>query len=149
MENRVHNFNPGPAALPLSALQEIKEDLLSYKGEGLSVMEMSHRSKSFDSIIKEAEALAKENFKIPDGYQVIFMQGGATLQFAAVPLNLIAGNQRADYINTGSWSKKAIQEAQRTGTPVIVWENGRVVEIPSSQFNVEQQQVKVTQKEKR
>jgi len=120
MENRVFNFNPGPAALPLSALQEIKEDLLSYKGEGLSVMEMSHRSKSFDSIIKEAEVLAKDNFKIPHGYKVIFMQGGATLQFAAVPLNLIAANQSADYINTGSWAKKAIQEAQQLGKAVNV-----------------------------
>jgi len=120
MENRVFNFNPGPAALPLTVLQEIKEHLVSYKGEGLSVMEMSHRSKSFDAIIKQAEALAQEIFNIPEGYKVIFMQGGATLQFAAVPLNLITGNQSADYINTGSWSKKAIQEAQKLGKTINV-----------------------------
>jgi phosphoserine aminotransferase len=120
MENRVYNFNAGPAALPLSVLEEVRDDLLSYKGEGLSVMEMSHRSKTFDSIIKEAEELAKEVFAIPGGYKVIFMQGGATLQFAAVPLNLIGDNQSADYINTGSWSKKAIQEAEKLGKNIKV-----------------------------
>ena len=120
MENRVYNFNAGPAALPLSVLEEIKKDLISYKGEGLSVMEMSHRSKTFDTIIKEAEALTKEVLSIPDGYKVIFMQGGATLQFAAVPLNLSSDGQHADYINTGSWSKKAIQEAEKLGRNVNV-----------------------------
>jgi phosphoserine aminotransferase len=120
MVNRVHNFNPGPAALPKPVLEDIKENLLSYKGEGLSVMEMSHRSKSFDSIIKEAEQLTKEILQIPKGYNVVFMQGGATLQFAAVPLNFLSGNASADYINTGSWSKKAIQEAQKLGKSVNV-----------------------------
>ena len=120
MNNRIYNFNAGPAALPLAVLEEVREDLISYKGEGLSVMEMSHRSKTFDSIIKEAEELAKEVYSIPDGYRMIFMQGGATLQFAAVPLNLLAENQSADYINTGSWSKKAIAEAQKLGKTVNV-----------------------------
>ena len=118
--HRVHNFNPGPAALPLPVLQEIQSDLLNYKGEGLSVMEMSHRSKTFDGIIKEAEELTKEVLAVPSGYKVIFMQGGATLQFAAVPLNLLGENQSADYINTGSWSKKAIEEAQKMGKKVNV-----------------------------
>ena len=85
MEKRVYNFNPGPSALPLEVLQDAQKDFVSYKGEGLSVMEMSHRSKSFETIIKETEALSKEIFKIPSGYKVIFMQGGASLQFAAVP----------------------------------------------------------------
>ena len=120
MENRIFNFNAGPAALPLAVLEEVRDDLISYKGEGLSVMEMSHRSKTFDSIIKEAEELAKEVYSIPDGYHVIFMQGGATLQFAAVPLNLLGENQSADYINTGSWSKKAIAEAEKLGKKVNV-----------------------------
>ena len=120
MNNRVINFNAGPAALPLAVLEEVRDDLISYKGEGLSVMEMSHRSKTFDSIIKEAESLAKEVYAIPSGYKVLFMQGGATLQFAAVPLNLIGENQRADYINTGSWSTKAIQEAQKIGKNINV-----------------------------
>jgi phosphoserine aminotransferase len=115
MENRVFNFNAGPAALPVTVLEEVKEDLLSYKGEGLSVMEMSHRSKTFDSIIKEAENLTREVFSIPAGYSSIFMQGGATLQFAAVPLNLLNDTQSADYIKTGSWSEKAIQEAEKLG----------------------------------
>jgi phosphoserine aminotransferase len=120
MEKRVCNFNPGPAALPLEVLQEAQQDFVNYKGEGLSVMEMSHRSKSFDAIIKEAETLAKEVFNISPGYKVIFMQGGATLQFAAVALNLIGEHQSADYINTGSWSKKAIQEAQKLGKSIQV-----------------------------
>jgi phosphoserine aminotransferase len=120
MEKRVFNFNPGPAALPLAVLQEAQQDFVSYKGEGLSVMEMSHRSKSFEAIIKEAENLTREVFKIPQGYKVIFMQGGATLQFAAVPLNLIGSDQKAAYINTGSWSKKAIQEAKKLGKAIEV-----------------------------
>jgi len=120
MENRVYNFNAGPAALPVSVLKEVREDLLSYKGEGLSVMEMSHRSKTFDSIIKEGEQLARDVFGIPNGYKVIFMQGGASFQFAAVPLNLLVDQGSADYINTGSWSKKAIQEAEKLGKNINV-----------------------------
>ena len=115
MENRVYNFNAGPAALPVSVLKEVREDLLSYKGEGLSVMEMSHRSKTFDSIIKDAEFLTREVFAIPQNYKVVYMQGGASLQFAAVPLNLLSDEQSADYINTGSWSTKAIQEVEKLG----------------------------------
>lgn len=120
MENRVYNFNAGPAALPVSVLKEVREDLLSYKGEGLSVMEMSHRSKTFDTIIKDGEQLAKDVFGIPEDYKVIFMQGGASLQFAAVPLNLLGDQGTADYINTGSWSKKAIQEAGKLGKKINV-----------------------------
>ncbi len=120
MKERIFNFNPGPAALPQSVLEEIRDDLLNYKGEGLSVMEMSHRSKTFDGIIKDAERLMKEVMGIPDGYKVLFFQGGATLQFAAVPLNLIGEGQSADYINTGSWSKKAIAEAKKLGKSVNV-----------------------------
>jgi phosphoserine aminotransferase len=115
MENRVYNFNAGPAAFPVSVLKEVREDLLSYKGEGLSVMEMSHRSKTFDAIIKEAEELTKDVFSIPQNYKVIYMQGGASLQFAAVPLNLLSDSKSADYINTGSWSTKAIEEVTKLG----------------------------------
>jgi len=120
MDNRIHNFSAGPAALPLPVLKEVQKDLISYKGEGLSVMEMSHRGKTFDGIIKDAEKLMKEVMGIPDGYKVIFMQGGATLQFATVPMNLIAEGQSADYINTGSWATKAIKEAQIIGKKVNV-----------------------------
>jgi len=120
MDNRIHNFSAGPAALPLPVLKEVQKDLVSYRGEGLSVMEMSHRGKTFDGIIKDAEDLMKEIMGIPQGYKVIFMQGGATLQFATVPLNLLAEGQAADYINTGSWSTKAIKEAQLIGKKVNV-----------------------------
>lgn len=120
MGNRVHNFNAGPAALPLAVLEEVQKDLVSYKGEGLSVMEMSHRSKTFDSIIKDAESAMKRVMNIPNGYKVLFMQGGATLQFAAVPLNLLKSGQSADYINTGAWSKKAIAEAKKLEKSVNV-----------------------------
>ncbi len=120
MEGRIYNFNPGPAALPLPVLQEAQKDLLNYKGEGISVLEMSHRSKTFDGIIKDAERLMKEIMGIPDNYKVLFMQGGATLQFAAVPLNLLGKGQFAEYVNTGSWSTKAIKEAEKLGKQVKV-----------------------------
>lgn len=120
MSERIFNFNAGPAALPQSVLEEVRDDLLNYKGEGLSVMEMSHRSKSFDGIIKAAEILMKEVMEIPDGYKVVFFQGGATLQFAAVPLNLLPDDKFADYINSGSWSKKAISEAKKLGKTINV-----------------------------
>lgn len=120
MSERIFNFNAGPAAIPQSVLEEVRDDLLNYKGEGLSVMEMSHRSKTFDAIIKSAEALMKEVMGIPDGYKVVFFQGGATLQFAAVPMNLIGEGKFADYVNSGSWSKKAISEAKKLGKSVNI-----------------------------
>jgi phosphoserine aminotransferase len=120
MKGRIYNFNPGPAALPLPVLEEAQKDLLNYKGEGISVLEMSHRSKTFDGIIKDAERLMKEIMDIPDNYKVLFMQGGATLQFAAVPLNLLGDGQFAEYVNTGSWSTKAIKEAEKLGKTVKV-----------------------------
>jgi phosphoserine aminotransferase len=120
MSDRIFNFNAGPSALPLEVLEEVQKDLLNYKGEGLSVMEMSHRSKTYDGIIKEAESLMKEVMGIPDGYKVIFFQGGATLQFAAIPMNLLSDEKSADYVNSGSWSKKAIQEAQKLGKKIKV-----------------------------
>ncbi|MGD9486467.1 MAG: phosphoserine transaminase [Calditrichaceae bacterium] len=120
MKDRIFNFNAGPAALPLSVLEEAQRDLLNYKGEGLSVMEMSHRSKTFDKIIKDTENLMKEIMGIPDGYKVLFFQGGATLQFAAVPMNLLPDGKSADYINTGTWSTKAIEEAKKLGKNVNV-----------------------------
>ncbi|MCK5032796.1 MAG: 3-phosphoserine/phosphohydroxythreonine transaminase, partial [Calditrichia bacterium] len=120
MSERVFNFNAGPAALPKEVLEEVQRDLVNYKGEGLSVMEMSHRSKTFDSIIKDAESGLKRVMSLPDNYKVIFMQGGATMQFAALTLNLLKKGESADYINTGSWSKKAIQEAQKLGKQVNV-----------------------------
>ncbi len=114
MSNRIYNFSAGPAVLPEEVLKEAQEDMLSYKGAGMSVMEMSHRSKTFDDIIKGAERDLRELLAIPENYKVLFLQGGATLQFSMIPLNFLQG--KADYINTGAWSKKAIKEAKRVGT---------------------------------
>ncbi len=117
---RVYNFSAGPSMLPLEVLKKAQEELLDYKGSGQSVMEMSHRSKEFDGIIKEAEALFREIMNIPDNYKVLFLQGGGSTQFAAIPLNFMQKNKKADYIITGVWAKKAFQEAQKYGTPRIV-----------------------------
>jgi phosphoserine aminotransferase len=113
--NRAHNFNAGPAGLPLEVMQQAQSELLDYKGTGMSIMEMSHRSKEFEAMINEAEADLRELLNVPTNYKVIFMQGGATLQFAMIPMNFRAAGASADYIVTGAWSKKAIQEAQKLG----------------------------------
>jgi phosphoserine aminotransferase len=111
---RVYNFSAGPAVLPESVLKEAAEEMLDYKGSGMSVMEMSHRSKWFDDIIKDAEKDLRELMNIPENYKVLFVQGGASLQFAAIPMNLMK-NKVADYIVTGQWAKKAFAEAQIYG----------------------------------
>ena len=107
---RVYNFSAGPAVLPEEVLKEAAAEMLDYRGTGMSVMEMSHRSKAYDTIIKEAEADLRELMGIPDNYKVLFLQGGASQQFAMIPMNLMK-NKVADYIVTGQWSKKAYQEA--------------------------------------
>jgi phosphoserine aminotransferase len=112
---RVYNFSAGPAALPEDVLKQAQEELLDWQGSGMSVMEMSHRGKEFMSIAAEAEADLRELMAIPDNYKVMFLQGGASSQFAMVPLNLIGKTGKADYMRTGSWSKKAIAEAKRYG----------------------------------
>ena len=113
--SRVYNFSAGPATLPEEVLQEAAQEMLDYKGTGMSVMEMSHRSKAFQSIIDTAEADLRELLSIPENYKVLFLQGGASQQFAMVPMNLMK-NRVADYIVTGQWAKKAWQEAQKFGT---------------------------------
>ena len=113
--SRVYNFSAGPAVLPEEVLKEAQEEMLDYRGCGMSVMEMSHRSKMFDEIIQEAEADLRELLNIPSNYKVLFLQGGASLQFAQIPMNLMK-NRVADYIVTGQWAKKAWQEAQKYGT---------------------------------
>ncbi len=115
--SRVYNFSAGPAVLPEEVLKEAAEDMMDYKGCGMSVMEMSHRSKMFDDIIKEAEADIRSLMNIPDNYKVLFLQGGASQQFSAVPMNLMK-NKKAGYIVTGQWAKKAAQEAKRYGEVV-------------------------------
>lgn len=113
--SRIWNFSAGPAALPEEVLRQVQEELLDWHGAGCGVMEMSHRGKEFTSIIEAAEADLRELMGIPANYKVLFLQGGATLQFAQIPMNLLAGRS-ADYIVTGSWSKKAFKEAARFGT---------------------------------
>ena len=110
---RVFNFAAGPAVLPEPVLEQAAQEMLDWHGSGTSVMEMSHRGKEFISIAAAAETDLRELMAIPQNYKVLFLQGGATLQFAAVPMNLLRGAKCADYVNTGEWSKKAIKEAQR------------------------------------
>jgi phosphoserine aminotransferase len=118
--SRVFNFCAGPAALPEAVLSKAQADLMDWQGRGLSIMEMSHRSDEIVSIANEAEASLRRLMGISDDYAVLFLQGGASQQFAAVPLNLAAGNQAADYVNTGQWSKKAISEAKRFADVSVV-----------------------------
>ncbi len=117
--SRVYNFSAGPAVLPLEVLEEAAAEMLDYRGSGMSVMEMSHRGKIFDGIIKEAEKDLRELMEIPDNYKVLFLQGGAWTQFAAVPMNLMK-HRKAAYIVTGQWAKKAWQEAGKYGEAVKV-----------------------------
>jgi phosphoserine aminotransferase len=112
---RIHNFSAGPAVLPEPVLLEAREDLFNFKGAGMSVLEMSHRSKAFDGIIKQAEADIRELLGVPEGYKVLFLQGGASLQFSMVPMNLLPAGGSADYVVTGSWSKSAVKEAKKVG----------------------------------
>jgi phosphoserine aminotransferase len=112
---RIYNFSAGPAMLPLPVLEEAQRDLVSLPGVGMSVLEISHRSKVFDEIIQGAEADFRALARIPEGYHVLFLQGGASLQFSMVPMNLLASGATADYIVTGSWSKKALKEAKKVG----------------------------------
>ena len=117
--SRIWNFSAGPAVLPQPVLEQIRDELLDWHGAGLGVMEMSHRGKEFTAIIEQAEADLRELLGVPANYKVLFLQGGATQQFAQIPMNLLAGefaNKSADYLVTGSWSKKAWKEAQRFGS---------------------------------
>jgi phosphoserine aminotransferase len=113
MMSRVFNFSAGPAMLPEAVLQQAQSEMLDWQGSGMSVMEMSHRGKEFMSIAEQAEADLRQLLAVPDNYKVLFLQGGASSQFAMVPMNLTRDNKRIDYVNTGSWSKKAIAEAKR------------------------------------
>lgn len=118
--SRVYNFSAGPSMLPESVLQKAAAEMLDYEGSGQSVMEMSHRSKTYDAIIKGAEALLREVMNIPDNYKVLFVQGGGSTQFSMAALNLMNKNNKADYIVTGQWAKKAAKEAARYGDVKIV-----------------------------
>jgi phosphoserine aminotransferase len=120
MTKRIHNFNPGPAALPLPVLEEIQASFLDFAGTGMSVTEVSHRSKPFENIINDAVARVKRLLGVGDEYTVLFIQGGASLQFAMVPMNLLPDGKSADYVNTGTWATKAIKEVKILGKTVRV-----------------------------
>ncbi len=117
---RVYNFSAGPAILPEQVLKKAADEMLDYRNTGMSVMEMSHRSKEFEDIINEAESLLRDLMKIPDNYHVLFLQGGASSQFAMVPLNLFRKSKKCDLVHTGNWTQKALSEAKRYGTVNIV-----------------------------
>jgi len=118
--NRICNFNPGPAALPLVVLEEIQENFLDFNGSGMSITEISHRSKHFDDVINDAVARTKRLLDLGDNFHVLFLQGGASMQFAMIPMNFLAENSTADYVDTGTWSSKAIREAEIQGKSIKV-----------------------------
>ncbi|HLA83496.1 MAG TPA: 3-phosphoserine/phosphohydroxythreonine transaminase [Thermoguttaceae bacterium] len=123
MEKRIFDFSPGPAVLPVSALEEAQRNLVTMPGAGISILEMSHRSPTFTAIIEKAEANLRKLLNIPQGYHVLFLQGGSHLQFAMIPMNLLHGSGKAaDYIVTGSWSKKALPEAKKQGEAHVAWD---------------------------
>ncbi|MFH1143499.1 MAG: 3-phosphoserine/phosphohydroxythreonine transaminase [Candidatus Eisenbacteria bacterium] len=130
---RAHNFFAGPAVLPLPALERAQKELIDWAGTGTSVLETSHRSKEYDAVHNEAIALIKEFLGLDEHFQVLFLQGGATLQFAMVPMNLLAQGQSADYIHTGHWSKKAMAEAKLFGTVKVAYDGagGSFTHIPA------------------
>lgn len=117
---RVYNFSAGPSMLPLPVLEKVQKELVCYGNSGMSVMEMSHRSKDFEEIIQDAEKLLRELMGIPDNYKVMFLQGGGSTQFAMIPMNLFKKNKKADFVKTGQWAKKAAEEASKFGTANII-----------------------------
>ncbi|MBS0001200.1 MAG: 3-phosphoserine/phosphohydroxythreonine transaminase [Cyclobacteriaceae bacterium] len=146
---RIYNFSAGPAAIPKAVLEKAKYELLDFKGAGMSVMEISHRSREFTEVLERAEANLRTLMNIPDHYKVLFLQGGASSQFAMVPLNLFGKTKKADYINTGQWSKKAIAEAKRFGTVRVVASSDDKVfnyipEINNGMFDPEADYVHIT-----
>jgi len=134
MTERIFNFSAGPAVLPVAVLEEAQRDMLSLPGVGMSVMEISHRSKTFDEIIARAEQGIRELLGVPDDYHVLFLQGGASLQFSMVPINFLPPGGSADYVLTGSWGKKALKEAKRSGTVNVAatMADGGFTRIPGS-----------------
>ena len=120
MKGRIHNFNAGPAVLPLPVLEEIQAELIGFKGSGMSITEVSHRSKWFEEVIEDAAARIRRLFKLDESFHVLFLQGGASLQFCMIPMNLLPEGHSADYVNTGTWATKAIKEARIQGKAVKV-----------------------------
>jgi phosphoserine aminotransferase len=133
---RIHNFNAGPAALPLPALEQAREELLDFQGSGMSIIEHSHRGKDYDGVHTEALGLLRELLSVPDSHEVLLLQGGASQQFAMVPMNLLNAGKSADYVVTGGWAQKALQEAQVVGNARAAWKEtdaaGRYTRVPAS-----------------
>jgi len=127
MTQRIYNFSAGPAVLPVEVLEKAQSELLSLNGIGMSVMEISHRSKHFEPILAGATAGIRELLRVPENYKILFIQGGASLQFSMIPLNFLGKNETADYVVTGAWGKKAVKEAGRCGNAKVIfsteWEN--------------------------
>jgi len=139
---RVYNFNAGPAALPLAALERARDELIDFKGSGMSIIEHSHRGKEYEAVHDEAEALVRELLSVSDQYHVLFLQGGASQQFAMVPMNLLPQGKSADYILTGGWSEKALDEAKIIGQTRVAWtgESTKYTRIPEpSEIKVDPQ----------
>ncbi|MFN0181846.1 MAG: 3-phosphoserine/phosphohydroxythreonine transaminase [Gemmatimonadales bacterium] len=132
---RIHNFNAGPGVLPESVLEQARQDIWDIGGSGMGIMEHSHRGKLFEKVIADAEAAARELAGIPDNYRVLFIQGGATQQFAMVPMNLLAAGRTADYLVTGAWSEKALKEAKKFGSThvALTGEATNYAEIPAAE----------------
>lgn len=122
MTDRVYNFSPGPAMLPEAVLRQAQEELLALPGIGMSVLEISHRSATFTKILDEAEANIRKLLAVPDNFRIVFLQGGSRLQFSMVPMNFIRGGGKADFLLTGSWSVKALEEARREGATHVAWD---------------------------
>ena len=119
---RVHNFCAGPCTLPLTVLEEVRSELLDFRGAGMSVIEMSHRSPEYEAVHEEALSLFRSIFGVPEEYSILFLQGGATLQFALVPMNLLAEGERAGYVRSGTWGKGALKDAQAVGGAYVAWD---------------------------
>lgn len=117
---RTTNFNAGPAALPLEVLQKAQNEFVDFNGAGMSVMELSHRSKEYDAVHQKAKALLKELMEIPDDYEILFLQGGASLQFSMIPMNFLSKEKTAHFIMTGAWSEKALAEAKLFGSTSVI-----------------------------
>jgi len=119
---RIFNFSAGPCTLPLSALEKAQSEFVDFKGTGMSLIEMSHRSKEYDAVHMDAMDLIRELFGVPEGHKILFLGGGATLQFGMVPMNFLHKGESADYVITGSWAKKAYQDAAKVGDAKVVWD---------------------------
>jgi len=149
MGNRVYNFSAGPSMLPVEVMKDAADKMLDYEGSGMSVMEMSHRSKPFEKIIRDAEANLRTLLEIPEDYDVLFVQGGATLVFAMVPLNLMTGSGKADFVITGSWAEKAYQEAAKFGDARAVASSKEqkfsfIPKVPAGEFRPDADYVHIT-----